>query len=152
MRPPIHYLTHNGERMNITNWAKRIGISCITLRQRLRAGWSIERALTTKLYANRGPKRKPKPIAPLPRSSFAPSIAADLPALLDYQRDMHAAHRQMTQSVRMFVRSIEAQFAGLRQHLDQAVADHHKQTYRGVVENIKQRPSDRINSSAQDIS
>jgi hypothetical protein len=45
-----------------------------------------------------------------------------LPALLDYQRDMHAAHRQMTQSVRLFVRQMEAQMAELRHGLDQHLA------------------------------
>jgi len=42
------WLTFNGETLNLTDWADRIGISKVTLCARLtRYGWSIERALTT---------------------------------------------------------------------------------------------------------
>lgn len=40
-------LTFNGETLPIRDWAKRIGISPDAIRYRLRAGWSIERAITT---------------------------------------------------------------------------------------------------------
>lgn len=36
-----------GERRCVTDWAKHIGVSLGTLRDRLRKGWPVERALTT---------------------------------------------------------------------------------------------------------
>ena len=41
------YLEYNGRRMVIQDWAKEFGISHNTLTYRIRAGWSIERALYT---------------------------------------------------------------------------------------------------------
>ena len=35
----------NGERLTVSEWARRLGISRSSLRDRLDAGWSIERAL-----------------------------------------------------------------------------------------------------------
>ena len=42
-----HYLTHNRKTMTIAEWAKEIGISDKIIRNRLRRGWTIEKALTT---------------------------------------------------------------------------------------------------------
>lgn len=41
-------ITHNGETHTLTQWAELTGIKRETLSQRLRNGWSVERALTTK--------------------------------------------------------------------------------------------------------
>ncbi len=41
------WLTLNGETLCMTDWATRIGMTKATLFNRLKAGWSIERALTT---------------------------------------------------------------------------------------------------------
>jgi len=41
------YLTLNGETKLLMDWAEKTGISDKTVRTRLRAGWSVERALTT---------------------------------------------------------------------------------------------------------
>lgn len=43
-------ITHNGETMNISQWAKRIGISQATLTYRLNAGWPVEHALSPTAY------------------------------------------------------------------------------------------------------
>lgn len=41
-------LTHNGQTMNLTEWAREMGIKKITLYDRIhKLGWSVERALTT---------------------------------------------------------------------------------------------------------
>lgn len=40
-------LTLNGETMNITQWARRLGIRACTLHYRIAHGWSLERALTS---------------------------------------------------------------------------------------------------------
>ena len=40
-------LTHNGETMCMKDWARRLGISYITLGGRIRSGWPVEKALTT---------------------------------------------------------------------------------------------------------
>lgn len=49
-------LTFGGETVNLAGWARRTGLSRITIGQRLRKGWSVEKALTTP-PANRGQKR-----------------------------------------------------------------------------------------------
>jgi hypothetical protein len=40
-------LTHNGESLCLTDWAKRIGLNASTLFKRIEAGWTVERAITT---------------------------------------------------------------------------------------------------------
>src|SRR5882672_6628626 len=52
------YLEFNGERLTVTQWAKKIGIRSDTLFRRLSAGWSIERALTEKRHKT-GTQRLP---------------------------------------------------------------------------------------------
>ncbi|SFK04629.1 hypothetical protein [Bradyrhizobium sp. Gha] len=61
------------------------------------------------------------------------TFAQSLPALMDYQRDMHAAHRQMTRSVRAFVRQMEAQMAELRHGLDQHLAAQRDEAERAIL-------------------
>lgn len=41
-------ITLNGETMSLSAWARKIGIDDAALSSRLRRGWTIERALTTK--------------------------------------------------------------------------------------------------------
>ena len=41
-----------GEKLSINQWAKRLGISRQCLSERLKAGWSLERALTSKKGAS----------------------------------------------------------------------------------------------------
>ena len=43
-------LEFNGEKMNLSQWAEKIGIQSGTIHARLKVGWSVERALTEKLY------------------------------------------------------------------------------------------------------
>lgn len=43
------YISFNGETLNITLWAKRIGMNKQTLCERFKKGWSVEKALTTPL-------------------------------------------------------------------------------------------------------
>lgn len=40
-------LEYNGEILTLAKWSQRTGISHYTLRQRLKKGWSVEKALTT---------------------------------------------------------------------------------------------------------
>lgn|SRR6185369_7936679 len=44
--PNVRWLEHNGERLPLSEWARRIGISAQSLGFRLQSGWPIERALT----------------------------------------------------------------------------------------------------------
>lgn len=39
-------VTYNGETHCISEWAEIVGLKCVTLRHRLKAGWSVEKALT----------------------------------------------------------------------------------------------------------
>lgn len=43
-----HYYTFQGKTLSNVQWAKKIGIDPETLRDRLKAGWSLKLALTTK--------------------------------------------------------------------------------------------------------
>jgi hypothetical protein len=40
-------ITFNGETMGLNAWARRIGLNPTSLSNRLRKGWSVEKALTT---------------------------------------------------------------------------------------------------------
>lgn len=42
-----HYLTAGGERMLLTDWARRLGISAAALHKRIQRGWSEERVCLT---------------------------------------------------------------------------------------------------------
>lgn len=88
----------------------------------------------------------------------ASALVQALPALRDWQRDMHAAHRQMTRSVRAFVRQMEEQMAELRHGLDQHLAAQRDEAHgnilashtRGVGENISKTTNDRCSRITQE--
>ena len=42
-----HYITFQGKRATLQQWADSVGIKANTLLYRLRRGWSVKRALTT---------------------------------------------------------------------------------------------------------
>lgn len=42
-----HLLTHNGETMSVAEWAEKLGLKRWTIHNRLKYGWSVERALST---------------------------------------------------------------------------------------------------------
>jgi len=86
-----------------------------------------------------------------PRQSSLP-----LPAMHAYQREMHAAHRQLTRSIRLFVRGVEDQMADLRHKLDQRLSDQQRQACEavlstpGVAENFAESANDRSPPSTQE--
>lgn len=41
------FITYNGERMTISEWAETTGIARHTIYHRLKKGWSVKQALTT---------------------------------------------------------------------------------------------------------
>ncbi|WP_041358097.1 hypothetical protein [Nitrobacter hamburgensis] len=129
--------------MSVVDWSRLTGISADLIAKRLKAGWSVELALTAPLDT-RGRKRKPKVKQPKDR------LALPLPALVDYQRDMHTAHRRLSQSVRAFIREMEQQMADLRHGLDQLMAAQQADIYRGRVENFEESRPDRMSPSAPD--
>lgn len=43
---PPRLLTLQGETLPLRTWAKRLGIKCSTVRERLKRGWTVQRALT----------------------------------------------------------------------------------------------------------
>lgn len=45
-RKPPRLLTHDGETLTASEWARRVGMHPLTLFARLNAGWSVEDALT----------------------------------------------------------------------------------------------------------
>lgn len=55
------YLRFRGERLIITDWARRIGIPVERLIERLAAGWSVKRAITQPIdqrFSSRRPKKE----------------------------------------------------------------------------------------------
>ena len=46
------FLTHNNKTQTISQWAREINIKQRTLYKRISKGWSIEEALTSKIYTN----------------------------------------------------------------------------------------------------
>jgi hypothetical protein len=62
----VRLITHKGKTDTMMGWAKAIGISNVTLRMRLDAGWSVKRSLETPVQPRKKSKpRKPKLILPL---------------------------------------------------------------------------------------
>lgn len=53
------FIEYNGETKCLTEWAQEIGISKETLGGRLKAGWSIDKALTTPLKIQKSRKKEP---------------------------------------------------------------------------------------------
>lgn len=51
-----HWITFRGETLTMMQWSNKIGLSYSALRDRLKRGWSIERALTTPLLRTGGGK------------------------------------------------------------------------------------------------
>lgn len=47
----------NGLRKHVTEWAKELGISPVSLKSRIKSGWSLERALTEP-RSNTGPRKQ----------------------------------------------------------------------------------------------
>ncbi len=48
----VRMLTHNRETMSISAWARKSGVSCATISDRLERGWSTARALTAPVRQN----------------------------------------------------------------------------------------------------
>jgi len=48
-----HLVTYNGKTQNIKQWSEELNIKYCTLETRIRRGWSIERAITTKNINNK---------------------------------------------------------------------------------------------------
>jgi len=47
------YLTYGGKTQTISQWERELGMNPVTLRSRLKIGWSIERAITTPMRQKR---------------------------------------------------------------------------------------------------
>ena len=47
------FLTYQGETLTMTEWAERSGIKYKALKQRIRNGWPVERALTERVFVGR---------------------------------------------------------------------------------------------------
>ena len=54
------FIEFEGRRLTISQWAKERGIKVSTLRERLKRGWSIEKALQTLVIGKECPKMKVK--------------------------------------------------------------------------------------------
>ena len=57
--PRSMWITHDGQTLPIYEWSKRLGIGLETLRRRIKAGWSIARALSPQ-------RRPPSTLTPAP--------------------------------------------------------------------------------------
>lgn len=55
---PGRTITFNGETLTVSQWAKRIGISRVSLYARLKLGWTVERALGEPINEKHGPVPK----------------------------------------------------------------------------------------------
>lgn len=58
-----HYITHNGETKTTAEWARQYGINSCVFNNRIRRGWSFERAVSTKVRPYRDCQKNHK-IAP----------------------------------------------------------------------------------------
>lgn len=55
-RRSTHLLTYDGVTLCVTDWAERVGMSRAALDFRLRAGWTLEQALTTPMQPGKRPQ------------------------------------------------------------------------------------------------
>lgn len=46
-------ITHNGETLTLAEWSERTGLYQMTIYNRIRSGWTVEEALTTKPYGGK---------------------------------------------------------------------------------------------------
>lgn len=58
MAHPSPKLTHAGETLSVTEWAKRTGITSTTIRARLAMGWTVADALTRPVDKSKKPAKK----------------------------------------------------------------------------------------------
>ncbi|WP_404853649.1 hypothetical protein, partial [Escherichia coli] len=52
-RRDTHWVTFQNRTQTVTYWSRETGIQRLTLRRRLKAGWTIEEALTVPLQTHR---------------------------------------------------------------------------------------------------
>jgi hypothetical protein len=90
----MKYLKYNGKRMCIRAWAREMGLTPGTLGFRLKAGWSIERALTDPPLVN---GRKPK--------------VAQHPHIADIQARIAKSHAALTEHMQRELRAFLKNFS-----------------------------------------
>jgi hypothetical protein len=50
-------ITINGETLTVTQWAEKLGVSNMTLRNRIKRGWDLEEAVKTKIVKGKDTRR-----------------------------------------------------------------------------------------------
>jgi hypothetical protein len=122
-------LTHEGETLSITQWARRTGMSRQVIHYRLRNGWSIHDTLTQPMH----PKGRP--------------LNADA---LRSQEDARRAH----EDAQLRLRSVHRSFRRLLSDVDRALRTFNHDLSmlidRGVVDDFSNDPKDRGHPSAQE--
>ena len=139
-------LTCNGETLDLKQWSKRTGLTEATIRYRLHAGYSAERALSKGLD-NRGRRKQPDPTA----------LQRALPELERYRRNAQRQHAQLERSIAAFTRTMRKQMRDLRFRLDAALADQQQMAIDAVTtprvgQNFSEVAGEHSPSSAQDRS
>jgi hypothetical protein len=71
-------LTWQGESMSIHDWARKLGLNRCTIRERLKAGWSVERALGTPTRPWAGNRHTAKLYTHAGRTQSLPAWAREL--------------------------------------------------------------------------
>lgn len=70
----VRILEHDGIRLPVAEWARRLGMKPHVLYSRLHYGWSVERALTQPVRKPPPSNQAAPPIYARPRKRFLPSI------------------------------------------------------------------------------
>jgi hypothetical protein len=47
------FIEFNGERLTVSQWARKLGLKPATIEARLAKGWPLSRALSPKLFSNK---------------------------------------------------------------------------------------------------
>jgi hypothetical protein len=116
-------ISFNGETLNLTQWAKKLGIGVNSIRYRLNAGWPIEDALT---LSRRG------------RGMSALADAHDIERRR-YERVRNADANQLRREFKKLVHDIDRALNSFRYRLSVLVEDDH----RGAIEDFQETPIDR---------
>jgi hypothetical protein len=137
-------ITYSGETRTISEWSQTTGVSRQSISNRLKAGWSIERALTEP-RGSRGPQSA---VAVRP-------MHTELKAFTTFREWMEAEHRALHRTIRAFVRDVEDRAAEARHRVDLMVQEQidwaAREAGRGEVTNFSKLPSDQTLPSAQEM-
>lgn len=135
--PKAQTYTAYGVTKSIPEWAKQTGLTHQAIRHRIRAGWSMEDALTAQRQT--------------PSSTNQHLIGAATYAQMQFQKQMRKTFRRLVQQTELQMKDLNQRLLrALVSHIDpQALAAALHEP--GVAQNFAKKPSDRSSPTTPDL-